>query len=153
VIVLDTRATTPLLRTLERYAVRAGGGTNHRHALDEGPLVERKHVRLAGGVRRAYELAARAVNDMPVEVELHSLDELNDALDAGVPRVLVTEPLRGDLTEIVRRAHGRARVEYCGPVTVDGFEAVAASGVDFVSIPALTASPGGVDLHFEFDPL
>jgi len=153
VIVLDTRATTPLLRTLEKYAVRAGGGTNHRLALDEGPLVEGKHVRLAGGVRRAYELMARAVNDMPVEVELQSLAELDDALDAGVPRVLVTEALRGDLGEIVRRARGRAQVEFSGAVTIDGFEAIAASGVDFVSIAALTASPGDVDLHFEFELL
>jgi nicotinate-nucleotide pyrophosphorylase (carboxylating) len=152
-VVLDTRATTPLLRTLEKYAVRAGGGANHRLALDEGPLVEGKHVRLGGGVRQAFERVARAVTDMPVEVEVESLAELDEALDAGVPRVLVTETLANDLAEVVRRARGRAQVEYSGAVTPDGFEALAASGVGFVSIAALTASPGAADLHFEFEPL
>jgi nicotinate-nucleotide pyrophosphorylase (carboxylating) len=151
VLVLDTRATTPLLRTLEQYAVRAGGGTNHRQALDEGPLVESKHVRLAGGVRPAFERVTRAVNDMPVEVEVRSLDELDEALDAGVPRLLVTEVFGGDLAEAVRRTRGRAQVEYSGAVTPGSFEAIVATGVDFVSIPALTASPGAIDFRLEFE--
>lgn len=151
VVVLDTRATTPLLRTLERYAVRAGGGTNHRIALDEGPLVEAKHVRLAGGVRQAFERVAQAVGDMPVQVEVQSLGELQEALEAGVPRVLVTEVLPGELAEVVRQVGGRAQVEYSGLVTPEGLDAIAASGVDFVSIAALTAAPGTVDLRFEFE--
>ena len=153
VVVLDTRATTPLLRTLERYAVRAGGGSNHRLALDEGPLVEGKHARLAGGVRHAFERVAGAVTDMPVQVEVQSLGELDDALQAGAPRVLVTEVLRDHLPEVVRRSRGRAQVEYAGAVAPERFEELAASGVDFVSIAALTASPGAADLHFEFEPL
>jgi nicotinate-nucleotide pyrophosphorylase (carboxylating) len=152
-VVLDTRATTPLLRTLEKYAVRAGGGTNHRLALDEGPLVEAKHARLGGGVRQAFECVAKAVSDMPVQVEVQSLEELREALEAGVARVLVTDALQGDLAEVVRRSRGRAQVEYSGPVTPEGFDTIAASGVDFVSVAALTAAPGAADLHFEFEPL
>lgn len=153
VVVLDTRATTPLLRTLEKYAVRAGGGTNHRIALDEGPLVEGKHVRLAGGVRQAFDRAARAVGDMPVQVEVLSLGELREALEAGAPRVLVTEALRGELGDVVRQVGGRAQIEYSALLPLEGFDAIAASGVDFVSIAALTAAPGTVDLSFEFEAI
>jgi nicotinate-nucleotide pyrophosphorylase (carboxylating) len=152
-VVLDTRATTPLLRTLEKYAVRAGGGTNHRLALDEGPLVEVKHARLAGGIRQAFERVARAADDMPVQVEVRSAEELREALDAGAPRVLVTETLAADLPDVVRLSRGRARVEYSGAVTPEGLDAIVSTGVDFVSVPALTAAPGAIDLRFEFDPL
>jgi nicotinate-nucleotide pyrophosphorylase (carboxylating) len=153
VLVLDTRKTTPTLRVLEKYAVRAGGGTNHRLALDDGILIKDNHVRLAGGVAKALERMRAAGQEMPIEIEVQSLAELDEALAAGATRIMADNFSEDVLTEIVRRTRGRAQVEVSGGVTLDRIESIARSGVDFVSVGALTHSALAVDISFEIEAL
>lgn len=152
-VVLDTRKTTPTLRVLEKYAVRAGGGTNHRFALDDGILIKDNHLALAGGVAPALARMRAAGEDMLIEVEVRTLDELDAALSAGATRILADNMDGAMLTETVRRARGRAQVEVSGGVTLERMPEIAASGADFVSVGALTHSAGAVDLSFKIVPL
>jgi nicotinate-nucleotide pyrophosphorylase (carboxylating) len=151
ILVLDTRKTTPTLRVLEKYAVRAGGGTNHRLSLDDGILIKDNHVRLAGGVREALARMESAGHDMPIEIEVQTLAELDEALAAGATRVLADNFTIEDLAEAVRRTRGRAQVEASGGVTLDRLEAIAATGADFVSVGALTHSATAIDISFEVE--
>lgn len=151
-VVLDTRKTTPTLRVLEKYAVRAGGGTNHRFALDDGILIKDNHIALAGGVLEALRRMREAAEDMVVEVEVRTLDELDVALGAGATRILADNMDLATLTETVRRARGRAQVEVSGGVTLERITEIAASGADFVSVGALTHSAPAVDLSFKIAP-
>ena len=151
-VVLDTRKTTPTLRILEKYAVRAGGGTNHRLALDDGILIKDNHIALAGGVLAALERMREAAVDMLIEVEVRTLAELDVALAAGAARILADNMDLETLTETVRRAGGRAQVEVSGGVTLDRVAAIAATGADFVSVGALTHSAPAVDLSFKIAP-
>ena len=130
---LDTRKTTPTLRALEKYAVRAGGGNNHRLALDDGILIKDNHVRLAGGVAEALRRMREAGHDMPIEIEVQSLAQLDEALAAGATRIMADNFDEAGLAEVVRRTRGRAQVEVSGGVTLDRLAAIAASGADFVS--------------------
>ena len=149
IIVLDTRKTTPTMRLLEKYAVRAGGGTNHRLALDDGILVKDNHISLAGGLAPALRRMVDAGLDLQVEVEVRTLDELDAALAAGATRILADNMDVVMLAETVRRARGRAQVEVSGGVTLDRMPEIAASGADFVSVGALTHSAPSVDLSFK----
>ena len=149
IVVLDTRKTTPLMRTLEKYAVRAGGGVNHRFGLDDGILLKDNHVRLAGGVRPAVERMRRAARDLPVEVEAQSLAEVDEALEAGADIVLLDNLSTADIVEAVARCRGKARTEISGNVTLARMPELAATGADFVSIGALTHSAPAADLSFE----
>jgi nicotinate-nucleotide pyrophosphorylase (carboxylating) len=149
ILVLDTRKTTPTLRVLEKYAVRAGGGTNHRMALDDGILIKENHARLAGGIAQALERMRRAAHEMPIEIEVQSLAEVDQALAAGATRLLADNLSLEDLRETVRRAAGRAQVEASGGVTLELINLIADTGADFVSIGALTHSAPAVDLSFE----
>jgi nicotinate-nucleotide pyrophosphorylase (carboxylating) len=151
--ILDTRKTTPLLRALEKYAVRAGGGTNHRMALDDGVLIKDNHVRLAGGVTEALQRARVAQPDLPIEIEVQSLAEVDEALAAGATRLLADNFSDEDLIEVARRTRGRAQVEVSGGVTLDRMPAISTAGVDFVSIGALTHSAPAVDISFELSPI
>ncbi len=151
-VVLDTRKTTPTLRILEKYAVRAGGGTNHRMALDDGVLIKDNHIALAGGVHVALERMRDAALDMLIEVEVRTLAEVDVALAAGAARILADNMDLATLTETVRRARGRAQVEVSGGVTLDRMAAIAATGADFVSVGALTHSAPAVDLSFKIAP-
>jgi nicotinate-nucleotide pyrophosphorylase (carboxylating) len=151
-IVLDTRKTTPTLRVLEKYAVRAGGGTNHRFALDDGILIKDNHIALAGGVVEALRRMREAAVDMIVEVEVRTLDEVDVALSAGATRILADNMDLASLEETVRRAKGKAQVEVSGGVTLSRIAEIAASGADFVSIGALTHSAPAVDLSFKIAP-
>jgi nicotinate-nucleotide pyrophosphorylase (carboxylating) len=153
ITVLDTRKTTPLLRVLEKYAVRAGGGTNHRMALDDGVLIKDNHIRLAGGVTAALSRTRAAGVEVPIEIEVQSVEQLEEALAAGATRILADNFSDAELAEVVRRARGRARVEVSGGVTIDRLSAIAASGADFVSVGALTHSAPAADLSFELEPL
>jgi nicotinate-nucleotide pyrophosphorylase (carboxylating) len=153
ILVLDTRKTTPTLRALEKYAVRAGGGTNHRLSLDDGILVKDNHVRLAGGVRVALERMEAAGHDMPIEIEVQSLAELDEALAAGATRVLADNFSIEDLAEAVRRTRGRAQVEASGGVTLERLDAIAETGAEFVSVGALTHSAVAIDISFEVEAL
>lgn len=149
ITILDTRKTTPTLRALEKYAVRAGGGTNHRTGLDDGILIKENHARLAGGIGEAVRRIREADYGKPIEVEAQSLDEVDAALEAGADIVLVDNLSLEETREAVRRARGRARVEISGGVTLDRLPALAATGADFVSIGALTHSAPAADLSFE----
>ena len=137
---------------LEKYAVRAGGGTNHRFALDDGILIKDNHIALAGGVVEALRRMRDAAEDMIVEVEVRTLDELDVALGAGATRILADNMDLATLAETVRRAKGRAQVEVSGGVTLDRIPEIAATGADFVSVGALTHSAPAVDLSFKIAP-
>lgn len=149
IIVLDTRKTTPLMRVLEKYAVRAGGGTNHRFGLDDGVLIKDNHVRLAGGVGAAVRRMREANRDLPVEVEAQSLREVDAALDAGADIVLLDNLSTPDIIEAVGRCRGKARTEVSGGVTLSRMPELRATGADYVSIGALTHSAPAADLSFE----
>ena len=149
ITILDTRKTTPLMRALEKYAVRAGGGTNHRFGLADGVLIKDNHVRLAGGVRAAVARMREAQPSMPIEVEAQSLSEVADALQAGADIVLLDNLSTPDIIEAVRQCRGRAKTEISGGVTLTRLPELAATGADFVSIGALTHSAPAADLSFE----
>lgn len=152
ITVLDTRKTTPTLRVLEKYAVRAGGGTNHRIGLFDAVLIKDNHVRLAGGVARAVALARAHAPGLQVEVEAQQLSEVDDALAAGADVVLVDNMALDDIREAVRRTRGRARVEISGGVTLERMPDLAATGAEYVSVGGLTHSAPAVDISFEIEP-
>ena len=152
ITVLDTRKTTPTLRALEKYAVRCGGGTNHRFGLDDAILIKDNHKRLAGGITPAVTRALAAATGLRVEVEVETLDELDEALAAGATSVLLDNFTTYDLRRAVERVAGRARVEVSGGVTRDRLPEIASTGADTVSIGALTHSAPAVDLSFELEP-
>jgi len=145
--VLDTRKTVPGLRPLQRMAVAAGGGVNHRSDLAEAVLVKDNHVAAAGGTAAAVRLARRS--GLPVEVEVESLDELDAALGEGAETVLLDNMSPAQVTEAVRRAAGRAVLEVSGGVTLDTVAAYAAAGVDRISVGALTHSAPALDISME----
>ncbi|HEY7200677.1 MAG TPA: carboxylating nicotinate-nucleotide diphosphorylase [Candidatus Dormibacteraeota bacterium] len=145
--VLDTRKTVPGLRPLQRMAVSAGGGVNHRSDLAEAVLVKDNHVAAAGGTAAAVRLARRS--GLPVEVEVESLDELDAALGEGAETVLLDNMSPAQVAEAVRRAAGRAVLEVSGGVTLDTVAAYAAAGVDRISVGALTHSAPALDISME----
>src|SRR5438105_2091776 len=144
--VIDTRKTTPGMRVLEKYAVRVGGARNHRAGLDDGFLIKENHIRAAGGITRAIEAAQRrAAPGQVVEIEVTSLNELDEALAAGVQLVLLDNFSIDVMRQAVDRCAGRARLEASGGITLDNLSAIAATGVDFISLGALTHSAGVLD--------
>jgi nicotinate-nucleotide pyrophosphorylase (carboxylating) len=152
IIVLDTRKTTPLMRQLEKYAVRAGGGTNHRFGLDDGILIKDNHIRLAGSVERAVTLMRTTNRDLPTEVEAQSLAQVDEALAAGADIVLLDNLSTPEIIDAVQRCRGRARTEISGGVTLARMSELAATGADFVSVGALTHSAPAIDLSLEIEP-
>ncbi len=152
--ILDTRKTTPGLRALQKYAVRIGGGTNHRMRLDDGILIKGNHLRLAGGIRAAV---ARALRDRPtdfrVEVEVTSRQELDEATEAGAERVLLDNMSPAEVRECVQRAAGRVRVEVSGGIDATNIRAYAEAGADYISVGALTHSAPAVDINFRIFPI
>ena len=152
IVVLDTRKTTPTLRVLEKYAVRAGGGVNHRGGLDDGILIKDNHIRLAGGVGAAVSRMRKARYDLPTEVEAQTIAQVDEALDAGAEIIMLDNLSTPDILEAVRRCRGRAKTEISGGVTLARLPELAATGADFVSIGALTHSAPAVDISFEIEP-
>jgi nicotinate-nucleotide pyrophosphorylase (carboxylating) len=152
ITILDTRKTTPGFRALEKYAVRCGGGTNHRQRLDDGILVKDNHKRLAGGVGAAAARAMAASGGLPVVVEVETLDELDEVLKTGVPRVLLDNFTTHDIREAVARVNGRAEIEISGGVTLARLPELATTGAHYVSIGALTHSAPAADVSFELEP-
>ena len=148
--VIDTRKTTPGMRVLEKYAVRVGGASNHRAGLDDGMLIKENHIRAAGGISPAVRAAQRrAAPGMLVEVEVTSLDELDEALAAGATLILLDNFSIDTLRAAVTHTRGRARLEASGGIHLDNLAAVAATGVDFISLGALTHSAGVLDFSLE----
>ena len=153
ITILDTRKTTPLLRVLEKYAVRAGGGTNHRSGLDDGILIKDNHIRLAGGVVNAVKSMRKKTREMPTEVEAQSLEQVAEALEAGADIVLLDNLSTPEIIEAVQKCRGRAKTEISGGVTLQRLPELAATGADYVSIGGLTHSAPAADLSFEIEPL
>ncbi len=151
ITILDTRKTTPTLRALEKYAVRAGGATNHRAGLYDAVLIKDNHIRVAGGVTRAVGQARAARPDITIEVEAQTLDDVDQALEAHADIVLVDNMATDAIREAVRRARGRAKIEISGGVTLDRIPELAATGADFVSVGALTHSAPAIDISFEIE--
>ena len=151
--VRDTRKTTPGLRTLEKYAVRCGGGLNHRMNLSDAALIKDNHVVAAGGVSEAYELIKASFPDLPVEVEVDSIDQLEQVLQVGADLVLLDNFSIEELNEAVMVNAGRAKLEASGGITIDQAAAVATTGVDYVAVGAITHSAPvldiGADLRME----
>jgi nicotinate-nucleotide pyrophosphorylase (carboxylating) len=144
--ILDTRKTTPGLRTLEKAAVHAGGATNHRSGLYDELLIKENHVAAAGGVGEAVRRAAAARPDLPLEVEVRTLTELDEALEAGATRILLDNMDLATLRAAVQRPDGRAWLEASGGVTLATLREIALTRVDFISIGALTHSAPALDL-------
>jgi nicotinate-nucleotide pyrophosphorylase (carboxylating) len=147
--ILDTRKTTPGLRMLEKAAVAAGGATNHRIGLFDAILIKENHAALAGGVGAAVRRAREQAPDLPLEVECCDLDEVDEALAAGGVggiRILLDNMGPAQLREAVRHVAGRAELEASGGVTLETLRAVASTGVDFISVGALTHSAPALDL-------
>jgi len=142
----DTRKTTPGLRKLEKYAVRCGGGTNHRMSLSDAALVKDNHVVAAGGVAEAFALVRAKFPDVAVEVEVDSLNQLDEVLDAGADLVLIDNFTTEEMVEAVRRNAGRAKLEASGGLTLTVARAVAATGVDYLAVGALTHSAPVLDI-------
>ncbi len=151
ITVLDTRKTTPTLRVLEKYAVRAGGGANHRIGLYDAILIKDNHIRAAGGITRAIERTRRRQPDLPIEVEAETLAQVDEAVAAGADTILLDNMTTAAIREAVASARGRARLEISGGVTLDRMPELAASGADFVSVGALTHSAPAIDISFEIE--
>jgi len=148
VAILDTRKTTPGLRLLEKHAVACGGGRNHRFGLDDGVLVKDNHLRAAGSIRAAVE-SLRATTDLPVEVECDTLEQVSEALVAGADAILLDNMTLDELRAAVALVRGRARLEASGGVTLENVRTIAETGVDEISVGALTHSARSLDVSLE----
>jgi len=146
-VILDTRKTTPGLRALEKLAVRAGGGTNHRFGLFDAVLIKDNHLRLGGGVAQSVRRAGET--GLPVEVECETLEDVKAAVDAGSDTILLDNMTPSRLREAVGLVRGRARTEASGGITLENIREVAATGVDFISVGALTHSARSLDVSME----
>ena len=153
IAILDTRKTTPTLRTLEKYAVRVGGGTNHRIGLFDAILIKDNHIALAGGVKAAIDRVRAHRPGLPIEIEAATLHDVDLALAEGVEMILLDNMSTADIRIAVARATGRAKTEISGGVTLERLPELAATGADFVSVGALTHSAPAIDISFEIEPV
>ncbi|GAA1006878.1 carboxylating nicotinate-nucleotide diphosphorylase [Streptomyces thermogriseus] len=147
--VRDTRKTTPGLRSLEKYAVRCGGGVNHRMALSDAALVKDNHVVAAGGVAQAFQAVREAFPEVPIEVEVDTLHQLREVVDAGADLILLDNFTPGECEEAVAIAGGRALLEASGRLTLDNARAYAETGVDFLAVGSLTHSSPIMDIGLD----
>jgi nicotinate-nucleotide pyrophosphorylase (carboxylating) len=149
--IVCTRKTTPGLRILEKYAVRCGGGFNHRFGLDDAVLIKDNHIAAAGGIRAAVERVRRGLGHMvEIEVEVDTFDQLEEALSLGVRTILLDNMTLAELEKAVRRATGSAILEASGGITVETVRAIAKTGVDYISSGAITHSARNLDLALDF---
>ncbi|MCG8401148.1 MAG: carboxylating nicotinate-nucleotide diphosphorylase [Firmicutes bacterium] len=152
--IVDTRKTTPGLRYLEKYAVRVGGGHNHRLGLYDAVLIKDNHIKAAGGIRQAVERARRAVpHTAKIEVEAEDLAGVAEALAAGADIIMLDNMNTADMSEAARLVNGRALLEASGGVTADTLPAVAATGVNIISVGALTHSAPALDISLDLGQL
>ena len=149
--VLDTRKTLPGLRSAQKYAVACGGANNHRMGLYDGILVKENHIMAAGGITAAVRAARAGGAKVPVEVEVEDMQQLHEALDAGADILLLDNFDLAGMREAVRAAAGRAKLEASGGIDLTQIRAVAETGVDYVSIGALTKHVRAVDLSLRFE--
>ena len=151
--ILDTRKTTPGLRALEKAAVAAGGGTNHRAGLYDAILIKENHVAAVGGIAEAVRRARATARDLPLEVEARSLTEVDEALAAGAPRILLDNMSVAELRAAVLHVGGRAELEASGGITLETLRDAASTGVDFISVGALTHSAPALDFSLILEAL
>jgi nicotinate-nucleotide pyrophosphorylase (carboxylating) len=147
--ILDTRKTTPGLRALEKYAVRCGGGRNHRAGLYDGVLIKENHLRIAGGISPALAALNGHAAGLPVEVEAETLEQVREAVESGAPRILLDNMSPEEVREAVTEVAGRAELEASGGVSLATVRAYAETGVDFVSVGALTHSARSLHVSLE----
>ncbi|MFE9443741.1 carboxylating nicotinate-nucleotide diphosphorylase [Streptomyces sp. NPDC006602] len=147
--VRDTRKTTPGLRSLEKYAVRCGGGVNHRMSLSDAALVKDNHVVAAGGVAQAFKAVREAFPDVPIEVEVDTLHQLREVVDAGADLILLDNFTPGECEEAVAVVHGRAALEASGRLTLENAKAYADTCVDYLAVGALTHSSPILDIGLD----
>lgn len=145
----DTRKTMPGLRALEKYAVRCGGGVNHRMSLSDAALIKDNHVASAGSVTAAFDAVGKLAPDLPVEVECDTLEQVDEAVAAGAELVLLDNFGIADMAEAVRRTAGLARLEASGGLRLEDAAAVAATGVDYLAVGALTHSAPALDIGLD----
>jgi nicotinate-nucleotide pyrophosphorylase (carboxylating) len=145
----DTRKTLPGLRALEKYAVRCGGGVNHRMSLSDAALVKDNHVAAAGGVVAAFDLVRAAHPDLPLEVEVDTVAQAREVIDAGAQLLLLDNMSPDDMRAVVAFARGRARLEASGGLQLDNARTVAETGVDYLSVGALTHSAPQLDIGLD----
>ena len=149
--IADTRKTTPGLRVLEKYAVRAGGGTNHRFNLADGVLIKDNHIAVSGGIKNAVNNARKtAPHTLKIEVEVENMEQLNEALSAGADIIMLDNMTNEEMTECVKVTNGRALLEASGNMGDKDLKAVAETGVDLISIGALTHSVKAADISLKF---
>jgi nicotinate-nucleotide pyrophosphorylase (carboxylating) len=151
--ILDTRKTTPGLRALEKAAVAAGGGTNHRAGLYDAILIKENHSALAGGVGEAVRRASELAPQLELEVECATLAEVDEALAAGARHILLDNMTVDELRAAVRHVNGRAQLEASGGLTLQTLGEVASTGLDFISVGALTHSAPALDLSLLLEPI
>ena len=144
-----TRKTTPGLRALEKYAVRVGGGVNHRYSLDGGVLIKDNHISICGGVSRVFEEIGDLGPDIAVEIEVDTLDQLREALKCGARSILLDNMDNATLREAVEMCKGQASLEASGNVTLDSVGAIASTGVDYISSGWITHSSPALDFGLD----
>lgn len=151
--ILDTRKTLPGLRFAEKYAVRVGGGTNHRMGLYDGILIKENHIAVAGGVKEALAAAGRINATAPIQIEVENLAQLEEALAAGARLILLDNFSLDDMREAVRLTAGRAELEASGGITLENVRAIAETGVERISIGSLTKDVKAVDFSMRVVPV
>ncbi|MFN3742491.1 MAG: carboxylating nicotinate-nucleotide diphosphorylase [Anaerolineales bacterium] len=149
-VILDTRKTAPGLRAVDKLAVRRGGGQNHRFGLYDMALIKDNHIDFAGSIREAVQRVRAVAPQVEIEVEARTLDDVREALNLGVERILLDNMTLDMLREAVRLVNGRAKLEASGNVSLENVRAIAESGVDYISIGALTHSARVFDLSFDY---
>ncbi len=148
--ITDTRKTTPMLRFFEKYAVRIGGGYNHRYGLYDGILIKDNHIKIAGGIKRAVKKARQEAHHLlRIEVEVRDIKELRDALDAGADVIMLDNMSIDMMKEAVRIVNGKAMLEASGNISLENITDVAKTGIDVISIGALTHSARAVDMSMK----
>jgi len=148
--ILDTRKTLPGLRAAQKYAVRCGGCHNHRHGLYDGVLIKENHILAAGSITAAVTKVRPYAQGKPVEIEVESLAELDEALSAGADIIMLDNFTQAQIREAVVISQGQAKLEVSGNVELDGLRRLAQTGVDYISIGALTKHLHAVDLSMRF---
>ncbi|MCU4306315.1 carboxylating nicotinate-nucleotide diphosphorylase [Acinetobacter ursingii] len=148
---LDTRKTLPGLRIAQKYAVAIGGGQNHRLGLFDAFLIKENHIMAAGGIAQAIAQAHRIAPNKPVEVEVETWDELNQALEAGADIVMLDNFSQQQMIDAVKYVAGRCKLEASGNITLDNLSEVASTGVDYISMGVLTKDVSAVDLSMRFN--
>lgn len=151
--ILDTRKTLPGLRAAQKFATRCGGCVNHRMGLYDAVLIKENHIAAAGSLAAAVQASRQYRSDQPIEIEVENLVQLDEALNVGVDHVLLDNFSQHALREAVLRAAGRARLEASGNIAIHDVAAIAATGVDFISVGALTKHVQAIDLSMRFESL